>query len=90
MVARKFLVEHGASAFDLDYDTDDGLEVLLARLFPFPSRLWIPQFQKVILYLFDSISGAQVPALLSYLHPSRSTKGAFSHFFPFSHALYVN
>ncbi|KAL1558837.1 Peptide-N(4)-(N-acetyl-beta-glucosaminyl)asparagine amidase [Salvia divinorum] len=46
MVARKFLVEHGASSFDVDYDTDDGLEVLKFQLFSLTS---IPPDQQKIL-----------------------------------------
>ncbi|XP_074292665.1 peptide-N(4)-(N-acetyl-beta-glucosaminyl)asparagine amidase isoform X1 [Silene latifolia] len=37
MVARKFSVRHGSSTFDLDYDTDDGLEVLKFQLFSLTS-----------------------------------------------------
>ncbi|KAK4491085.1 hypothetical protein RD792_001807 [Penstemon davidsonii] len=46
MVARKFLVDHGGSAFDLDYDTDDGIEVLKFQLFSLTS---IPPDQQKIL-----------------------------------------
>jgi hypothetical protein len=30
MVARQFIISHNDSIFDVDYDTDDGLEVSLA------------------------------------------------------------
>ncbi|KAG6418110.1 hypothetical protein SASPL_120309 [Salvia splendens] len=46
MVARKFLVEHGASSFDVDYDTDDGLEVLKFQLFSLTSIP--PDHQKIL------------------------------------------
>ncbi|XP_011091955.1 peptide-N(4)-(N-acetyl-beta-glucosaminyl)asparagine amidase isoform X3 [Sesamum indicum] len=46
MVARKFIVEHGGSAFDLEYDTDDGFEVLQYQLFSLTS---IPPDQQKIL-----------------------------------------
>lgn len=46
MVARKFVVEHGGSSFDLDYDTDDGFEVLKFQLFSLTS---IPPDQQKIL-----------------------------------------
>ncbi|XP_051144424.1 peptide-N(4)-(N-acetyl-beta-glucosaminyl)asparagine amidase [Andrographis paniculata] len=46
MVARKFLVHHGGSAFDLDYDTDDGFEVLKFQLFSLTS---VPPEQQKIL-----------------------------------------
>ncbi|KAI3473915.1 hypothetical protein Pfo_028109 [Paulownia fortunei] len=46
MVARKFVVQHGGSAFDLDYDTDDGFEVLKFQLFSLTS---IPPDQQKIL-----------------------------------------
>lgn len=35
MVARKFVVEHCGSSFDVDYDTDDGFEVLIDFFSPF-------------------------------------------------------
>ncbi|GMP40881.1 hypothetical protein CsSME_00011166 [Camellia sinensis var. sinensis] len=37
MVARKFLVRHNDSDFDIDYDTDDGFEVLKFQLFSLTS-----------------------------------------------------
>lgn len=37
MVARKFQVQHNGSTFDLDYDTDDGFEVLKFQLFSLTS-----------------------------------------------------
>ncbi|KAL3634698.1 Peptide-N(4)-(N-acetyl-beta-glucosaminyl)asparagine amidase [Castilleja foliolosa] len=46
MVARKFVVEHGGSAFDVDYDTDDGFEVFKFQLFSLTS---IPPDQQKIL-----------------------------------------
>ncbi|KAL8028776.1 hypothetical protein ABFX02_14G182900 [Erythranthe guttata] len=46
MVARKFVVHHGGSAFDLDYDTDDGFEVLKFQLFSLTS---VPPDQQKIL-----------------------------------------
>ncbi|KAL0455283.1 UNVERIFIED_CONTAM: Peptide-N(4)-(N-acetyl-beta-glucosaminyl)asparagine amidase [Sesamum latifolium] len=46
MVARKFIVEHGGSAFDLEYDTDNGFEVLQYQLFSLTS---IPPDQQKIL-----------------------------------------
>ncbi|KAL8555090.1 hypothetical protein ACS0TY_003044 [Phlomoides rotata] len=46
MVARKFLVEHGGSSFDLYYDTDDGFEVLKFQIFSLTS---IPPDQQKIL-----------------------------------------
>ncbi|KAG8363779.1 hypothetical protein BUALT_Bualt19G0057800 [Buddleja alternifolia] len=46
MVARKFLVEHGGSAFDLDYDPDDGFEVFQFQLFSLTSIP--PDRQKIL------------------------------------------
>ncbi|GER55406.1 peptide-N(4)-(N-acetyl-beta-glucosaminyl) asparagine amidase [Striga asiatica] len=46
MVLRKFVVEHGSSAFDVDYDTDDGFEVLKFQLFSLTSIP--PDQQKII------------------------------------------
>ncbi|KAK6143225.1 hypothetical protein DH2020_023573 [Rehmannia glutinosa] len=46
MVARTFVVHHGGSVFDLDYDTDDGFEVLKFQLFSLTS---IPPDQQKIL-----------------------------------------
>ncbi|KAF3653398.1 Peptide-N(4)-(N-acetyl-beta-glucosaminyl)asparagine amidase [Capsicum annuum] len=37
MVARKFAVSHNSSTFDVDYDTDDGFEVLKYQLFSLTS-----------------------------------------------------
>ncbi|KAL5731278.1 peptide-N(4)-(N-acetyl-beta-glucosaminyl)asparagine amidase [Ranunculus cassubicifolius] len=46
MVARKFLVHHNNSQFDVDYDTEDGLQVLKFQLFSLTSVL--PDEQKLI------------------------------------------
>ncbi|KAK2995964.1 hypothetical protein RJ640_026003 [Escallonia rubra] len=46
MVARKFLVRHKDSEFDVDYDTDDGFEVLKFQLFSLTSIP--PDEQKVL------------------------------------------
>ncbi|XP_057798309.1 peptide-N(4)-(N-acetyl-beta-glucosaminyl)asparagine amidase [Salvia miltiorrhiza] len=46
MVARKFVVEHGASSFDVDYDTNDGFEVLKFQLFSLTSIP--PDHQKLL------------------------------------------
>ncbi|KAL2490563.1 Peptide-N(4)-(N-acetyl-beta-glucosaminyl)asparagine amidase [Abeliophyllum distichum] len=46
MVARKFQVQHNGSTFDLDYDTDDGFEVLKFQLFSLTS---IPPDEQKIL-----------------------------------------
>lgn len=46
MVARKFLVHHNDSQFDIDYDTDDGLEVFKFQLF---SLTFIPPDEQKIL-----------------------------------------
>ncbi|XP_052302239.1 peptide-N(4)-(N-acetyl-beta-glucosaminyl)asparagine amidase isoform X2 [Populus trichocarpa] len=37
MVARQFIISHNDSIFDVDYDTDDGLEVLKIQLFSLTS-----------------------------------------------------
>ncbi|XP_075475439.1 peptide-N(4)-(N-acetyl-beta-glucosaminyl)asparagine amidase isoform X2 [Primulina tabacum] len=55
MVARKFVVQHGDSAFDLDYDTDDGFEVLKFQLFsltsipPDEQKIWGGDNDRVVL-----------------------------------------
>ncbi|KAM7278541.1 hypothetical protein ACFE04_005675 [Oxalis oulophora] len=46
MVARKFLVRHNDSTFDVDYDTDDGFEVLQYQLFSLTSVP--PEDQKIV------------------------------------------
>ncbi|CAN6453814.1 unnamed protein product [Victoria cruziana] len=46
MVARKLLVRHNSSQFDVDYDTDDGLEVLKYQLFSL--TLISPEEQKLL------------------------------------------
>ncbi|XP_077244385.1 peptide-N-glycanase 1 [Tasmannia lanceolata] len=46
MVARKFLVHHSDSQFHLDYDTEDGLDVLKLQLFSLTSIL--PDEQKIL------------------------------------------
>ncbi|PIA37637.1 hypothetical protein AQUCO_03000293v1 [Aquilegia coerulea] len=46
MVARKLLVHHNDSQFDVDYDTDDGIQVLKFQLFSLTSIL--PDEQKLI------------------------------------------
>lgn len=46
MVARRFSVQHHASTFDVDYDTEDGLEVLKFQLFSLTS---LPPDQQKIL-----------------------------------------
>ncbi|KAK3011792.1 hypothetical protein RJ639_011780 [Escallonia herrerae] len=46
MVARRFLVRHKDSEFDVDYDTDDGFEVLKFQLFSLTSIP--PDEQKVL------------------------------------------
>lgn len=75
MVARKFVVQHGGSSFDLDYDTEDGFEVLFNCLFPFFFHLGIHLSQTILRSLFNCVSGAEIPAFLSNLRPSRSAKG---------------
>ncbi|XP_042477367.1 peptide-N(4)-(N-acetyl-beta-glucosaminyl)asparagine amidase [Macadamia integrifolia] len=45
MVARKFLVQHNESLFDVDYDTEDGFEVLKFQLFSLTSIP--PEEQKI-------------------------------------------
>ncbi|XP_068656338.1 peptide-N(4)-(N-acetyl-beta-glucosaminyl)asparagine amidase isoform X1 [Aristolochia californica] len=45
MVARKFFVHHNDSEFEVDYDTEDGLEVLKFQLFSLTSIL--PEEQKI-------------------------------------------
>ncbi|KAL6585138.1 Peptide-N(4)-(N-acetyl-beta-glucosaminyl)asparagine amidase [Orobanche minor] len=76
MVARKFVIDHCGSSFHVDYDTDDGFEVLFNALYPFSFSL--PQIrlsQTILRSFYNCIAGAQVPAILSHLHPSRSAKG---------------
>ncbi|KAL3537825.1 hypothetical protein ACH5RR_001191 [Cinchona calisaya] len=46
MVARKFVVKHNDSSFDVEYDTDDGFEVLKFQLFSLTS---VPPDQQKIL-----------------------------------------
>ncbi|KAI3943365.1 hypothetical protein MKW92_037759 [Papaver armeniacum] len=46
MVARKFLLHHNQSLFDLHYDTEDGLEVLKCQIFSLTSVS--PDDQKII------------------------------------------
>ncbi|KAF3647340.1 Peptide-N(4)-(N-acetyl-beta-glucosaminyl)asparagine amidase, partial [Capsicum annuum] len=52
MVARKFAVSHNSSTFDVDYDTDDGFEVLKYQLFSLTS---VPPDQQKILGRDDQI-----------------------------------
>ncbi|XP_016458163.1 peptide-N(4)-(N-acetyl-beta-glucosaminyl)asparagine amidase isoform X3 [Nicotiana tabacum] len=52
MVARKFAVSHNDSTFDIDYDTDDGFEVLKYQLFSLTS---VPPDQQKILGRDDQI-----------------------------------
>jgi peptide-N4-(N-acetyl-beta-glucosaminyl)asparagine amidase len=46
MVARKFVVRHEDSSFDVDYNTEDGLEVL--RFLIFSLTLVPPEEQKIV------------------------------------------
>ncbi|KAG7533579.1 Rad4/PNGase transglutaminase-like fold [Arabidopsis thaliana x Arabidopsis arenosa] len=46
MVARKFVVRHEDSSFDVDYDTEDGLEVLRFQIFSL--TLVPPEEQKIV------------------------------------------
>ncbi|KAJ8529400.1 hypothetical protein K7X08_036235 [Anisodus acutangulus] len=52
MVARRFAVSHNDSTFDVDYDTDDGFEVLKYQLF---SLTCVPPDQQKILGRDDQI-----------------------------------
>lgn len=65
MVARKLLVHHKDSHFEVEYETDDGLEVFYLIDLSFFFLISSPTLGSVFLV------GSQIPALFLDLHRAR-------------------